>query len=69
MSGPRLATIAVALMLLAPMARAETEAAVFAGGCFWCVESDMDKVAGVVVTTSGYAGGTRPDPTYKNHEG
>lgn len=40
-------------------------AAVFAGGCFWCVESDFDKVAGVVATTSGYTGGTAADATYE----
>jgi peptide-methionine (S)-S-oxide reductase len=48
-------------------ARAET--AIFAGGCFWCVESDMDHVKGVTSTISGYAGGTIESPTYQNHEG
>jgi peptide-methionine (S)-S-oxide reductase len=38
--------------------------ATFAGGCFWCVESDFDHVAGVVSTTSGYAGGKTANPTY-----
>ncbi len=42
-----------------------TETAIFAGGCFWCMEADFEKVAGVVSVTSGYAGGTTPDPTYK----
>jgi peptide-methionine (S)-S-oxide reductase len=37
----------------------------FAGGCFWCVESDFDEVEGVVSTTSGYIGGTIEDPTYQ----
>lgn len=38
--------------------------AVFAGGCFWCTESDFDKVKGVVSTTSGYIGGKNANPTY-----
>ena len=39
--------------------------ATFAGGCFWCVESDFDAVPGVVETISGYTGGTTANPTYK----
>jgi peptide-methionine (S)-S-oxide reductase len=39
--------------------------ATFAGGCFWCVESDFDKVDGVVSTTSGYIGGRKANPTYQ----
>ena len=42
-----------------------TAKAVFAGGCFWCVESDFDKVDGVISTTSGYTGGSAPNPTYE----
>ena len=38
--------------------------ATFAGGCFWCVESDFDKVNGVLKTISGYMGGHKKDPTY-----
>ena len=39
--------------------------AVFAGGCFWCTEADLDKMPGVLSTTSGYTGGTVANPTYK----
>ncbi len=48
------------------MAAAPTTAkAVFAGGCFWCVESDFDKVPGVLSTTSGYTGGQTANPSYE----
>lgn len=38
--------------------------AIFAGGCFWCLEADLDKVSGVLSTTSGFDGGTSKNPTY-----
>lgn len=41
------------------------ETAIFAGGCFWCIESDFDKVEGVLTTVSGYIGGHIKNPTYK----
>lgn len=41
--------------------------AIFAGGCFWCVESDFDHVKGVTETTSGYIGGKADNPTYESH--
>lgn len=42
----------------------KTAVAVFGSGCFWCTESDFDKVPGVVSTTSGFMGGTVPNPSY-----
>jgi peptide-methionine (S)-S-oxide reductase len=54
---------------LAGAAQAEIEKAYVAGGCFWCVESDFEKVKGVVDVVSGYTGGDSESPTYKNHEG
>ena len=39
--------------------------AIFAGGCFWCVEADFDKVPGVIDTTSGFTGGHVKDPSYE----
>jgi peptide-methionine (S)-S-oxide reductase len=44
---------------------ASPETAVFAGGCFWCVESDFEGVPGVQEVISGFAGGTVADPSYK----
>jgi peptide methionine sulfoxide reductase msrA/msrB len=43
----------------------ETRTAVFAGGCFWCIQPAFDKAQGVVKTVVGYCGGTEPNPTYK----
>ncbi|MGK2922328.1 MAG: peptide-methionine (S)-S-oxide reductase MsrA [Methyloceanibacter sp.] len=48
---------------------AETKTAIFAGGCFWCVEDVFDHVDGVTETVSGYAGGKTPNPTYGSHKG
>jgi len=41
-----------------------TKTAVFAGGCFWCIQPAFDKVKGVIKTVVGYSGGTEPNPTY-----
>jgi methionine-S-sulfoxide reductase len=42
----------------------ETKTAVFAGGCFWCIQPAFDKAKGVIKTVVGYCGGTQPNPTY-----
>jgi methionine-S-sulfoxide reductase len=63
-----LAGLAIALHASHPGVAAPTPrlaSAVFAGGCFWCTESDFDKIPGVVSTTSGYAGGRTANPTYE----
>ena len=58
----------VALGLLASLApaAAQAEEAIFAGGCFWSMETDLDRVDGVTSTTSGYIGGTLENPTYQD---
>lgn len=42
-----------------------TRTAVFAGGCFWCIQPAFDRAPGVIKTIVGYAGGTEPNPTYE----
>ena len=60
-----LAATLLAFAVLAPAQSQTTAKAVFAGGCFWCVESDFDKVPGVIATISGYTGGKTANPTYE----
>ena len=55
----------ISVMLLGSAAEAAQKRAFFAGGCFWCVESDFEKVKGVSEVVSGYTGGTTANPTYK----
>jgi peptide-methionine (S)-S-oxide reductase len=46
-------------------ANAEKATAVFAGGCFWCLEADFEKLPGVLAAESGYSGGGKADADYK----
>jgi peptide-methionine (S)-S-oxide reductase len=74
----RRAILAALLLLLTPaLATAQQqgqqprriETAIFAGGCFWCMEHDMGAIPGVLDVMSGYTGGRLRNPTYHNHEG
>ena len=62
------AALGVAAAMAVPAIAAESTAAVyatFAGGCFWCIEADFEKVDGVLSVTSGYTGGHVTNPTYE----
>jgi len=62
--------ILLILLVICPFqAFAESEEAIFAGGCFWCLEHDLEAIAGVVSVESGYSGGDLTNPTYENHSG
>lgn len=50
-----------------PASDGPMEEMLVAGGCFWCVEADLEKVEGVEEVVSGYAGGSNADPTYDNY--
>jgi peptide-methionine (S)-S-oxide reductase len=53
----------------APPKGSNLKTSVFAGGCFWSAEHEMEKVRGVVDVVVGYSGGAKRNPTYENHEG
>jgi len=53
--------------LVSISAPAYSATAVLAGGCFWCMESDFEKIQGVKEVVSGYSGGTGENPTYKDY--
>lgn len=58
-------TIAFGLVVCTSAKASETRTLTVAGGCFWCVEADFEKVRGVKSAVSGFTGGTVADPTYK----
>ena len=58
------------LLLFICLPHAIADKAILAGGCFWCMESDFEKLEGVSDVISGFTGGTLKNPTYRgNHEG
>ena len=60
----------IVLFALTSPVMADSATAIFAGGCFWCMEADYEKQAGVTGVVSGFTGGTLPNPTYSgNHQG
>ena len=62
--------IILQLFIASPLeAFAGSEEAIFAGGCFWCLEHDLEKLDGVISAESGYSGGDLTNPTYENHDG
>lgn len=61
-----LVLLAAPLAALPGAASAATQTAVFAGGCFWCMENDMRGIPGVTKVESGYTGGHVKNPTYRD---
>src|SRR5207244_5495468 len=63
--------LSVAVVSLSGTGRAENspspaiKTAIFAGGCFWCIQPAFDKAKGVIKTVVGYSGGIEPNPTYE----
>ena len=57
------------LSALSSQSLAEDDLAIFAGGCFWCMESDFEKIDGIKSVVSGYIGGHVANPTYKQVSG
>ncbi|MDA0781769.1 MAG: peptide-methionine (S)-S-oxide reductase MsrA [Rickettsiales bacterium] len=60
-----LITILITTVITMANANAKNETATLAGGCFWCIESDFEKIGGIISVTSGYTGGSEPNPTYE----
>ena len=58
------------ISILSFAANVAADTAILAGGCFWCMEADFEKLAGVTEVISGFTGGTLKNPTYNgNHQG
>ncbi len=57
------------LLFFPGVLHASEQEAIFAGGCFWCLEHDLEDLSGVSSVESGYSGGSLPNPTYRDHQG
>lgn len=70
-----IATVLIGVWIMTPSSpspakepnNAATQQALFAGGCFWCMEKPFEQLPGVLVVESGYAGGTTANPSYENY--
>ncbi|MDH5391739.1 MAG: peptide-methionine (S)-S-oxide reductase MsrA [Gammaproteobacteria bacterium] len=70
MKNTRLIIFFAGLGLLSSISGVRADTAVLAGGCFWCMESDFEKLEGVSTVISGFTGGEIENPTYRgNHAG
>ena len=59
----------IALSIFIHPVNAFAEELILAGGCFWCLEHDLESLKGINFVQSGYSGGDLQNPTYENHEG
>jgi len=64
-----LLSLIVALSIFVNPVNAFAEELILAGGCFWCLEHDLESLKGINFVQSGYSGGDLQNPTYENHEG
>jgi len=63
-----LLSLIVALSIFVNPLNAFAEELILAGGCFWCLEHDLESLEGINFVQSGYSGGDLQNPTYENHE-
>tara|TARA_B100001287_G_scaffold248987_1_gene228535 strand:- start:133 stop:735 length:603 start_codon:yes stop_codon:yes gene_type:complete len=62
-------SIFIIILIFVNPIRLNANEIVLAGGCFWCMEHDLESLEGIDDVKSGYSGGTISNPTYENHEG
>ena len=64
-----LLTLIIAFSIFASPFNVFAEELILAGGCFWCLEHDLESLRGINFVQSGYSGGNLQNPNYENHEG